>query len=302
MSKLIEKVNDELELLKLFKECLTSTGKQLITEYMAPWKAINSLERDKLNNNEQYDLSYYFPICIIKNKYDNTNFQWLIKKNPKFAVTSLKNDRFKYKVSDTLKDRFSYSQKYFTKANSWDYLLIKNFEVKVASIRKALSKLQKLIVALEQIKSDESAGFGSKYYFSELSLNSSYKFIDKIIPYLFNIKSFVSLVYRNNKDLDIKFAKDFLGYDIVVKTDFSAGEGTVHILVPEQLLHELEDYATNGCADDIINFFIKRDLNEEIEDIYQAHMNSYFEKPLLEVVYQNLGMKFPELKGELFDE
>jgi len=304
MSNLIKRVNEELEQLKLFKECLTSTAKDFITEYMVAWKAINSLERDKLNNNEEYELSYYFPVCIIKNKYDNTNFQWLIKKNPKFAVTSLKDDRFKYKLSDTLKDRFSYSQKYFTKVNSWDYLLIKNFEVKVAPIRKALSKLQKLIVALEQIKSDESEEGGSKYYSLELSHNSSYEFINDVIPYLFTLKSFVSYVYSNNPQLGITFAKEFLPSDIVVKTDFSAGEGTVHIIVPEQFLQKLESYVKGGNenADYVFSLFINRNLEEEIEDIYQAHMNSYFEKPLLEVVYQNLGMKFPELKGELFDE
>ena len=304
MTNLIKRVDEELEQLKLFKACLTSTGKQLITEYMATWKAINSLERDKLNNNEEYELSYYFPVCIIKNKYDNTNFQWLIKKNPKFAVKSLKDDRFKYKLSDTLKDRFSYSQKYFTKANSWDYLLIKNFEVKVAPIRKALSKLQKLIVALEQIKSDESAVGGSKYYFLELSLDSSYEFINDVIPYLFNGKSFVSYVYSNNPQLDITFAKEFLPYDIVVKTDFSACEGTVHIIVQEQFLHKLESYVRGGNenADYVFNLFINRNLEEEIEDIYQAHMYSYFEKTIPEVVYQDLIMKFPELKEKLLDE
>jgi hypothetical protein len=226
----------------------------------------------------------------------------LIKKNPKFAVKSLKGDRFKYKLSDTLKDRFSYNQKYFTKANSWDYCLIKNFEENVAPIRKVLSKLQKLIVALEQIKSDESQELGSKYYSLELSLNSSYEFIDEVIPYLFNSKSFVSMIYRHNEDFDIKFAKNFLGYNIVVKTDFTAGEGTVHILVPVQILHELEGYVKNGCPDDVINHFINRNLEEEVEDIYQAHMNSYFEKTIPEAVYQDLIIKFPELKEELLDE
>jgi hypothetical protein len=306
MSKLIEKVNEELEKLKLFKECLTSTGKEFITEYMTAWKAINSQERDKLNNNEEYELSYYFPVCIIKNKYDNTNIQWLIKKNPKFAVKSLKDDRFKYKISDTLKDRFSYSQKYFTKANSWDHYLIKNFEIKVAPIRKALSKLQKLIVALEQIKSDESAKLGIKFYSFELSHNSSYKFLDKVIPYLFNSRSFVSFLDRYldsyNQQMSIKIAKEFLPYDILVKTDFSAGEGTINIIVPEEFLQKLGTHITAGSTDDFFNLFINRELEEEIEDIYHGHRVSYFDKSLPEVVYQNLGMKFPELKGELFDE
>jgi len=299
MSKLIEEANEELANIKHFKDFLIALGKEYITEYLIAWKAINSQERDKLNNNEECELSYYFPVCTIKNKYDNTNFQWLVKKNPKFAVTSLKNDRHKYKLSETLKDRFSYSEKYFTKSNSWDYSLIKSFEVKIAPIRKILSKLQKLIVTLDQITSVGSLGLTTKHYSVNISVNFRYEYIDELIPFLFNCKGFVQSIYNQNKNLNIAFAETILPFDIVVKTNLSAGEGEVHLVVPEQLFKGLEKFVENGNAEEFFINWINRDIEEEVEDIYQSHMHSYFEDPLKDIVYKELIQKHPILEGIL---